>query len=186
MAESSATWQLRHAHHLGLTVGDIERSVTFYRDLLGLSLLRRRSSDANYLGAQTGHPGLRLEMASFQLASHGGPTLELVQYMTHAGAVADPSTNRAGNTHLCFQVDDIQRAYDSLRGRGVRFLTPPVTITSGPNRGGIGVYLFDPDGYTLELFQPATGGVSAPDRPAEVEGVATTAAPTRSRPRHGE
>ena len=176
MAEGSATWQLCGAHHVGLTVRDIERSLEFYRDRLGLSLIRRRSSDADYLGAQTGHPGLRLEMASFQLAPEGGPTLELVQYMTRAGAAADPATHRPGNTHLCFRVDDIQRAYDSLRARGVRFLTPPVTITSGPNRGGIGVYLFDPDDYTLELFQPSTSEVRAPDRP----GAATQASSSGS------
>jgi catechol 2,3-dioxygenase-like lactoylglutathione lyase family enzyme len=158
MAESATTWRLCGAHHVGLTVRDIERSVAFYHDLLGLSLIRRRSSDADYLGTQTGHPGLRLEIASFQLVSAGGPTLELVQYMTHTGAAADPATHRAGNTHLCFQVDDIQKAYDDLRAHGVRFLTPPVTITSGPNRGGLGVYLFDPDDYTLELFQPPVAG----------------------------
>jgi lactoylglutathione lyase len=154
MVEDSAAWQLCGAHHLGLTVSEIERSVHFYRDVLGLSLIRRRSADADYLGKQTGYPGVRLEAASFQLAPEGGLLLELVQYVTHAGAKTDPATNRAGNTHLCFRVDDIQRAYDSLLARGVRFRTPPVAITAGPNQGGFAVYLSDPDAYTIELFQP--------------------------------
>jgi hypothetical protein len=38
--------------------------------------------------------------------------------------------------------------------QGVRFKSPPVTITAGPNRGGLVAYLFEPDGYQLELFQP--------------------------------
>jgi catechol 2,3-dioxygenase-like lactoylglutathione lyase family enzyme len=152
------------AHHLGLTVSDVERSVRFYRDILGLNLLRRRSSDAPYLGEQTGHPGLRLEMASFQLTSDGGLTLEVVQYMSHAGAPADSATNRAGSTHVCFRVDDIHRAYDSLTALGVRFLTAPVPITSGPNQGGLAVYFFDPDDYTLELFQAPSITDKAPGR----------------------
>jgi catechol 2,3-dioxygenase-like lactoylglutathione lyase family enzyme len=155
MGEESAKWRLGAAHHVGLTVRDIERSVHFYQDILGLKLIRRRSSDADYLGAQTGHPGLRLEMASFQLTPEPGLSLELVQYMNHAGDPADPSTNRAGNTHLCFRVDDIQAAYEALRARGVRFVTAPIPITSGPNRGGIAVRLEDPDDYTLEMFQSA-------------------------------
>jgi lactoylglutathione lyase len=154
MAEESGTWQPGGVHHLGLTVSDIERSVRFYRDLLGLNLIRRRSAAADYLDRQTGYRGVRLEAASFQLAPAGGPGLELVQYVTHAGEATDPATNRPGNTHLCFRVDDIQRAYDALRAQGVRFRTAPVAITAGPNQGGFAVYLSDPDDYTLELFQP--------------------------------
>jgi catechol 2,3-dioxygenase-like lactoylglutathione lyase family enzyme len=162
MGEDPATWQLCGVHHLGLTVSDIERSVHFYRDVLGLTLLRRRSADADYLARQTGYPGVRLEAASFQLAPAGGLVLELVQYLTHAGAETDPATNRAGNTHLCFRVDDIRRAYDALLARGVRFRTPPVAITAGPNEGGFAVYLSDPDHYTIELFQPPARPVGSP------------------------
>jgi catechol 2,3-dioxygenase-like lactoylglutathione lyase family enzyme len=149
-----ATWQLSEPHHLGLTVSDIERSVRFYRDVLGLTLMRRRQTDADYVGQQTGYPGVRLEVASFQLSATGRPSLELVQYATHAGPPSDPATNRAGNAHLCFQVDQLHAAYESLRNQGVSFRSPPVAVTSGPNQGGFVVYLLDPDGFTIELFQP--------------------------------
>jgi catechol 2,3-dioxygenase-like lactoylglutathione lyase family enzyme len=148
------SWQLADIHHLGLTVADIERSIRFYRDVLGLALVRRRSTDADYIGQQTGYPGVRLEVASFKVRPDSAPSIEIVQYATHTGLATDQATNRPGNTHLCLQVDDLQAAYDSLRQHGVRFKTPPVPLTSGPNRGGFGVYLFDPDGYTIELFQP--------------------------------
>jgi len=149
-----ATWWLGEIHHVGLTVSDIERSVRFYRDVLGLVLIRRRSTDADYIGQQTGYPGVRLEAASFKVAPENRQSLEIVQYVTCAGAASDPATNRAGNAHLCFQVEDLAAAYEALLDRGVRFKTPPVAITSGPNQGGLVVYLHDPDGFTLELFQP--------------------------------
>ena len=41
-----------------------------------------------------------------------------------------------------------------LKAKGVRFKSEPVSITAGPNAGGLVVYFYDPDGYTLELFQP--------------------------------
>lgn len=59
----AATWRL---HHVGITVSDLERSLHFYRDLLGLTLINRRSSDAAYLGEQTGYAGVRLEVASLR------------------------------------------------------------------------------------------------------------------------
>ena len=162
----SVPWRLCDVHHVGLTVSDIERSVRFYRDLLGLRLHRRRTADADYLGQQTGYHGVRLEVASFALSPDGRPGLELVQYVTHPGGTTDPATNRAGNTHLCFRVDDIHRAYDSLQAQGVRFRSAPVAITSGPNQGGYGVYLSDPDGYTIELFQVPARAAPAPARVA--------------------
>jgi catechol 2,3-dioxygenase-like lactoylglutathione lyase family enzyme len=156
--DDSPAWKLGDVHHVGLTVSDIERSVCFYRDVLGLKLIRRRTTDAAYLGEQTGYRGVRLEAASFELGPAGGPGLELVQYVTHAGARADAATNRAGTSHVCFWVDDIARAHDALLAQGVRFRSAPVAITSGPNHGGYVVYLFDPDDYTIELFQaPAPG-----------------------------
>jgi catechol 2,3-dioxygenase-like lactoylglutathione lyase family enzyme len=163
MVQDPAPWRLEGVHHLGLTVADLERSIRFYRDVLGLALARRRIADADYIGRQTGFPGVRLEAASLRFSSSGGPTLELVQYATHAGAPADPATNRAGNSHLCLLVDDIERAYSCLEAQGVRFKTTPVAITSGPNTGGFVVYFLDPDDYTLELFQPPAYPAPAPE-----------------------
>ena len=141
-------------HHVGITVTDIERSICFYRDVLGFALVRRRTADAPYLAEQTGYAGVRLEVASFKPTPSSPQSLELVQYLNHSGGAWKPATNIAGSAHLCFQVDDIHAAYEVLGARGARFKTPPVAITSGPNEGGFGVYIYDPDDFIIELFQP--------------------------------
>ena len=149
-----AGWGLVGLHHIGLTVSNLDQSVQFYRDQLGLTLVRRRIADAEYVGRQTGYPGVRLEVASLRVTADSPVSLELGQYLTQGGPAVALSTNQTGSSHLCLQVDDIQRAYEELRQRGVHFKTEPVAITAGPNAGGFAVYLFDPDGYTLEFFQP--------------------------------
>ena len=141
-------------HHLGLTVSDIETSVNFYRDALGLTLIRRRETDADYIGEQTGYPGVRLSVASFRAGSDSHQSLEIVQYRNHNGGKAETSTNRSGSSHLCFVVADLPSAHAQLSARGVRFRSDPIKITSGPNEGGWVVYLYDPDNYIIELFQP--------------------------------
>jgi lactoylglutathione lyase len=151
---ASRSWQLGGVHHIGLTVADIERSIVFYRDVLGMTLHRRRPHvDNDYVAQQTGYDGVVLNVASFRLAE-GSPTLEVVQYMTRGGHPSSAATNQPGISHLCLTVSDLQSAYKDLFARGVRFRTAPVRITAGPNTGGLVVYFEDPDGYTLELFEP--------------------------------
>lgn len=152
---ASSSWQLGEFHHLGLTVADIERSIVFYRDLLGMTLHRRRPGVCDeYVALQTGYPGVVLSVASFRVAPDSQQSLEVVQYMNHSGPQADAATNRPGNSHLCLTVNNLRACCASLKEKGVRFRSEPVSITAGPNGGGLVVYFFDPDGYTLELFQP--------------------------------
>jgi len=155
---SDTSWSLGDLHHLGLTVADIERSIVFYRDTLGMTLHRRRPHvDNDYVALQTGYPGVVLNVASFKVREDSPVSLEVVQYMNQAGPPAETQTNRAGNSHLCLTVDDLRACYAELKTKGVRFKSEPVTITAGPNTGGLVVYFYDPDGYTLELFQAPKG-----------------------------
>ena len=146
--------KITELHHVGLTVENIETSVRFYRDVLGLTLIRRRELDAEYVGRQTGFPGVCLSVASFKARPDSSQSIEMVQYRNHVGEKSNTSTNRPGNTHLCFQTRDLRCAFGELQAQGVRFRSEPVLITSGPNEGGLVVYLYDPDDYIIELFQP--------------------------------
>ncbi len=151
-----SVWQLADIHHLGMTVADIERSIEFYRDTLGMTLVGRRPCvEEGYVAKQTGYEGVKLSVASFRVRPDSLNSLEIVEYLNHTGEPADTSTNRPGGTHLCIVVDDLEAAYEDLNSKGVRFKSDPVEITAGPNRGGKVIYFFDPDDYVLEMFEPA-------------------------------
>lgn len=146
--------KLTEIHHIGLTVENIETSVRFYRDILGLTLIRRREVNADYVGRQTGYPGVILSVASFKATLESSQSIEMVQYRNYVSEKSDTSTNRPGNTHLCFQTTDLRSAFEDLRAHDVRFRSEPILITEGPNEGGLVVYFYDPDNYIIELFQP--------------------------------
>ncbi len=154
MSSSGSGWQLTGLHHVCLTVSDLDRSIEFYQDFLGMTFVGRREADADYIGQQTGYPGARLVVASLTATPASEEIVNLVQYLTHTGEPINQGTNQPGSSHLCFFVDDIGAAHRGLRAKGVSFESEPVDITSGPNEGGLAVYLHDPDGYTIELFQP--------------------------------
>jgi len=153
---SDTSWKLSDLHHLGITVSDIERSIVFYRDALGMELIGRRPHvAADYIAQQTGYDGVELSVASFRVSPTSRQSLEVVQYLNRADKPSDQATNRPGNTHLCLLVNDLRACYADLKEQNIHFKSEPITITSGPNKGGLVVYFLDPDGYTLELFQPA-------------------------------
>jgi catechol 2,3-dioxygenase-like lactoylglutathione lyase family enzyme len=164
--------QVGSVYHTGFTVSDIDRSVAFYRDVLGLRLVRRQAGTASYLATVTGFEGVRLEIALLQPAA-GGSMLELLQYVSHPAPPTDRATNRPGNGHLCFEIDDVRVACAELRRRGVTLISEPAEITAGAHAGGMAVYLRDPDGFTVELYQ---GPAASPGTPA------TTDATVRARP----
>jgi catechol 2,3-dioxygenase-like lactoylglutathione lyase family enzyme len=143
--------------HLGFTVSDLDRSVDWYTRLLGAEPLVRKRSDAAYLGEMVGYPGCELEYAYFPLPENAG-RLELIQYFAPAPGLVDMETFNVGNGHLCLRVDDIQAEFERLREHATLRCPAPVAIVVGPNAGGFGCYLRDPDGITIELQQAPPGG----------------------------
>ena len=104
--------------------------------------------------------------AAQQSAPASGHVLELFQYLAPPGSSPDRIEVRdVGTAHLCFLVDDLIDVHRRLVGAGVdTFISPPVLVDTGINAGGYGIYLRDPDGIVLELFQPPrrdTGGADA-------------------------
>jgi len=140
-----------NTNHTSFTVSDVERSVAFYRDLLGFTLLSLAERPPEFAGPATGIPGAHLKVA--YLAAPGGHRLELIQYLNPPGVKLDTRTNNVGSAHLALDVDDLRRVYGELRAKGVRFRGEPIEIPSGPNRGNLMVYMLDPDDFTLELIQ---------------------------------
>lgn len=142
-------------HHTSFTVSDMDRSLRFYRDLLGMEVLVDQTPNADYLGRIVGYEGLRLHTVFLCVPGHPECRLELNEYLNHQGPTGDLATNRPGSAHVAFVVDDIQGFYQELIAHGVRFKSPPVPITAGTNRGAFAAYFADPDGIPLEVMQPA-------------------------------
>ena len=67
----------------------------------------------------------------------------------------------AGSAHVCFTSDDLDADVARLQAADVVFRSPPVETTSGPNRGGRGVYVEDPDGNAVEIVQVSSGAAAS-------------------------
>jgi catechol 2,3-dioxygenase-like lactoylglutathione lyase family enzyme len=142
-------------NHVGLTVSSLDRSLAFYRDAVGLDVVLEQEKQGGYLSAITLYPGAHVRMA--QLAARGGTRIELFEYLEPHGCARPHEPADVGITHLCLLVDDIQDARRRLVDAGAEAFSDPVPIDTGANAGGWDLYVRDPDGIVLELFQPPVG-----------------------------
>lgn len=152
---------VRGTWHASWTVADMERTLPFYTDLLGLEVVHEQVQDNDYTRQLVGVPEARLRVVLLRApGTHAGPSghlIELVEYLHPKGRELDSTPNNVGAAHFAFLVDDVSEMHARLSKAGVTFVSPPVAITQGRNRGGYTCYLRDPDGFTLELMQPPEG-----------------------------
>jgi lactoylglutathione lyase len=140
------------AHHMGLQVADLDRSIAFYRDILGFEIAFAWNPQAAYIGELVGYPDVDIHAAILRLPG-SDIFLELLDYRNVERTPVDTRTANPGTAHIAFFVDDLDSLYEDLVARGVRSVSAPVTPTIGPNEGGRAVYLIDPDGVRVELIQ---------------------------------
>ncbi len=142
-------------HHTAISTGDIERSLRFYRDLLGFEEV---FSSTWEVGTETVDRivGLKDSSAQVVMLRAGNACVELFQYATPPPKPSD--SNRPvcdhGITHLCLQVSDIDAEYERLKAAGMRFHCPP----QAGGRGLRVTYGRDPDGNVVELLEVTEDG----------------------------
>ncbi|NLB84047.1 MAG: hypothetical protein GX791_07355 [Synergistaceae bacterium] len=139
-------------HHASFTVEDLDRSVTFYRDFLGMKLDGIWERESAYAQDVTGIAGARLRLAYFSLEN---ASFELVEYLEGKGQIIDTSPNNIGSAHVCFITTDFDGIVGRLGEWGGKIAGKISTVPAGVNRGKRVAYVEDPDGNTLEILAEA-------------------------------
>ncbi|MCR8635277.1 MULTISPECIES: VOC family protein [Paenibacillus] len=125
---------IRKLEHIGVKVKDMDASVRFYTEVLGMKLRKRAKLQ----------DGVELGFLSFPDSDN--IEIELI------GRGHDGLPNDSIVHHIAFTVTDIQAEIDRLKGFGVELMDEtPRTILDGDQIA----FFFGPDGERLEFFQPA-------------------------------
>ena len=139
--------------HLAVTVRDMERSLEFYRDLLGMKEVGTHDLEGETISTMAGKDKVRMRVVRLVCPETPGVQIDLQQYLEPEGRQADSKLGDIANSHFCVEVDDIDAAYAKLKAAGVTFVSAPVQFDL-EQEGKIGcVFFLDPDGYVLELTE---------------------------------
>jgi glyoxylase I family protein len=139
------------ADHTGITVANLERSLAFWRDVLGFELSHRPHQIGDLASEITGVPGAEISIAVLKGYGH---KIELLEYL-------DPPDRKhvylrpcdVGSVHVALLVDDLDAVLTTIAASGWKAAGKPQTLKSGPNAGKRVVYVRDPDGTTIEFMQ---------------------------------
>ncbi len=151
----SAAFQILAVDHTGFTVTDIERSLAFWRDVLGFELSHRAHHTGELASEVTGVPSAEILLAVLKAPGH---RIELLQYLSRperTGAQLRPCD--VGSAHVAMMVDDLDVVLQRIAENGWKATGKPQTLQSGPNAGRRVIYVRDPDGTTIEFMQPPAG-----------------------------
>ncbi len=144
-------------YHVGITVSDMDKSIAFYEDVLGMKVVNRVEAGGQWMEELKGVKGAHLSVAHLEL--HGF-TLQLVKYLAAEEEALDPDHPRPGNVHFSYYVDDVEGERDRLLARGgIDRISNLVTIGTTGRRS---FYSRDPDGVMVELMERVPSGVSTP------------------------
>jgi catechol 2,3-dioxygenase-like lactoylglutathione lyase family enzyme len=138
--------------HTGLVVRDLDKQVAFYRDVIGLNVIREAEVTAPPGGDHTGIDGVRRKLVFLGNDNHEHQ-LELIYYINPVSPSGNPPAHHQVNsTHLCFKTENLQSYYEHLLRQGTRFLTPPKLIAR-PQQGDrvCLCYAQDPEGNWIEF-----------------------------------
>jgi glyoxylase I family protein len=151
---SKKPFRIISADHTGITVSHLDRSLAFWRDVLGFTLSHTAHQKGELALEITGVKGAEIKLAV--LKAPGGHKIELLEYLAPADRKqhVDLKPCDVGSVHVALIVDDLDAVLQRIAAAGWKAAGKPQVLKSGPNAGKRVVYVCDPDGTTIEFMQP--------------------------------
>ena len=143
---------LKSMFHTGFVVKDIDRTIEFYTEVMGLKLVGRTERTGGFASKLLAFENAHIKGAFVELGD--GHQLELIQYISPPVGDGHLNRNDAGASHLAFIVEGIDEFYEDKSQRGLTFNSDPASLYD--DNGKLlrkALYAQDPDGNWLEFVE---------------------------------
>ena len=139
--------------HVGFVVKDLESSLKFYSNILGLEVYRRYTEEGDFIDKLTGINNVKIEWVKLIIPQGG--LIELLQYHSHpdtdkSDKISASPSNRLGCSHVALTVKNLSKLYLDIVSNGYSCKSEPLTAPSGKAKI---LYCHDPDGSIIELIE---------------------------------
>ena len=145
---------MKAVRHFGIVVSNLEKSLHFYKDILGLKIQREMFEESKYIDTILNLKNTKVR--TIKMSADEGNLIELLWYESH------PRKRRENNdicdigaSHPAFTVENLDYEYKRLREKGVKFNCSPQISPDGKAKVA---FCHDPDGVPIELVEELITG----------------------------
>lgn len=141
---------MKNVRHFGIVTHDMEKSLHFYWDLLGLQIKRDMQEEGEFIGTILGLRNVKVHTVKM-ISENGDTLIELLEYASHKGKKRENyEIFDLGASHVAFTVENVDHEYKKLKEQGISFTCEPQVSPDGKAKV---TFCFDPDGVPIELVQ---------------------------------
>ncbi len=120
---------IKNIRHTGIVVKDLEKSLLFYRDMLGFQIIRKMEESGKYLETILALEGVKV--TTVKMTAPDKQMIELLKYHSHPEKEDVRKLCEIGISHIAFTVNDLDSEYERFRNKGVEFSSPPQLSPDG-------------------------------------------------------
>ena len=134
--------------HAGIVISNLDRALYFYRDLLGLKIVKEADETGKFIDAITGLD--EVTVRTIKMLGDDGNMVELLYFKSHLEEARERPFPEIGASHVAFTVENLDYEYNRLKDAGVKFNCLPKVSPDGYAKV---TFCRDPDGTLIELVE---------------------------------
>lgn len=139
---------MKAIRHLGIVVTDIDRSINFYTNILGLKIVKDMNESSDYLDSILGLKGVSVR--TVKMKADDDNLIELLYFKSQSEKPMERKITDIGCSHVAFTVENIDKLHEKLTREGIIFISPPKL---SPDSYARVAFCKDPDGTYIELVE---------------------------------
>ena len=136
--------------HVGIVTNNLEASLHFYKDLLGLKIRAESQEEGSFIETALGLKKVLIKTIKLMAAQRGGE-VELLHYSSPESPERTPfALHERGISHFSLTIENLDQEYEKLIKEGIVFISPPQTAPGGRAKAA---FCQDPDGNYIEFIE---------------------------------
>lgn len=139
---------IKNIRHTGIVVNNLDASLYFYQELLGLKIIKQMDESGSYIDLVLGLQAVKV--TTVKMTTPDGQMIELLKYHSHESEKTARGIYDTGLTHIAFTVDDLNSEYNRLKSEGVLFNASPQLSPDGYAKVN---FCRSPEGTFIELVE---------------------------------